>query len=117
MSDLQALPRPQADAAGTDLSLELRRPAVDRNNEDRDIRGDDGSFSSGQPDAAAFPRSHLLRTIQRHPVATAAIVAAVVFVGPRTIGQWSLRGIDAVNRHATAIAPLLGQLARVSSRR
>ena len=73
--------------------------------------------ASRPPDDPAFPRSHLLRTIKRHPVATAAIVAAVVFVGPATIGRWGVRGIQAANRHATAMAPLLGQLARVSGGR
>ena len=117
MSDLHAIPRPRADAAAQDRSEDAPRGVVDGDRVDPDLRGDDGPSSSGQPDEAAFPRSHLLRTIQRHPVATAAIVAAVVFVGPKTIGRWSLRGIDAVNRHANALAPLVGQLARVRSRR
>lgn len=77
----------------------------------------DDAQASPPPDEPAFPRSHLLRTIKRHPVATAAVVAAVVFVGPATIGRWGVRGIQAANRHATAMAPLLGQLARVSGGR
>ena len=85
----------------------------------QDVRADADGEDTPTADARgdSFPRSHLLRAIQRHPVATAAAVAAVVFVGPATIGRWGLRGLHAANRHATAMAPLIGQLARASGRR
>ena len=117
MSDLHALPRAHADATGADQSDETRATVVDFANENLE-RGGDGESSSGQPDdESEFPRSHLFRTVQRHPVATAAVVAAVVFVGPKTIGRWGARGLEAANRHAAAMAPLVGQLMRVSGRR
>jgi hypothetical protein len=109
VSDLQEHPRLHAvTAAG------LAPSGEDRQHDDT-AQGD--TRASGPPDDPAFPRSHLLRTIKRHPVATAAVLAAVVFVGPATIGRWGARGLQAANRHATAMAPLLGQLARVSERR
>jgi hypothetical protein len=117
VSDLHALPRARGDAAGPDLSDDTRASAVDLADHDLE-RASDGESSSGQPDdESEFPRSHLFRTVQRHPVATAAVVAAVVFVGPKTIGRWGARGLEAANRHAAAMAPLVGQLMRVSGRR
>lgn len=109
MSDLHEPPRLHA-VAPSDSA-----PSGDERQDDDSVRGD--ALASGPPDDQAFPRSHLVRTIKRHPVATAAVVAAVVFVGPAAIGRWGVRGIQAANRHAAAMAPLLGQLARVSGRR
>jgi len=65
----------------------------------------------------AFPRSRLLQLIGRHPVAITAAVAAVVVVGPGTLGRWGLVGLRSASRHAPALAPLVGQLARTGLRR
>jgi hypothetical protein len=109
VSDLHEHPRLHAVATSDSA------PSGDERQHDDSVPED--ARASGPPDDHAFPRSHLVRTIKRHPVATAAVVAAVVFVGPAAIGRWGVRVIQAANRHAAAMAPLLGQLARVSGRR
>ena len=76
-----------------------------------------GLAATGDPDGeAAFPRSHLFRFIQRHPVGTAAALAATIWVGPRRLGRMGLSGLRAASREINAIAPLL-QIAIRANRR
>ena len=56
-----------------------------------------------------FPRSKLFQLVCNHPVATAAIVVATVYVGPRRMGSMFAAGVQSASRNAHAIAPVLQQ--------
>jgi hypothetical protein len=63
-----------------------------------------------------FPRSNLFQTLKNHPVAAAATVAAVVFVGPARIARIGAHGLRVASRNAHHIAPVLQQLVRSRGR-
>jgi len=63
-----------------------------------------------------FPRSRLFRLIRKHPLATAATVVATLYIGPRRIGRMGLAGLQAANRHATMLMPVLEQVATLRRR-
>ncbi|ARU26981.1 hypothetical protein [Cellvibrio sp. PSBB006] len=57
-----------------------------------------------------FPRSMLLRTLTRHPLASAATAAALWYVGPARFGAMAVAGISLFMRHRMSILPLAEQL-------
>ena len=57
-----------------------------------------------------FPRSMLLKTLTRHPLAAAATTAALWYVGPARFGAMAVAGISLFMRHRMSILPLAEQL-------
>ncbi|MGM8226284.1 hypothetical protein ACSV5M_06860 [Cellvibrio sp. ARAG 10.3] len=57
-----------------------------------------------------FPRSILLKTLTRHPLASAATVAALWYVGPARFGAMAFAGASLFMRHRMSILPLAEQL-------
>ena len=57
-----------------------------------------------------FPRSMLLKTITRHPLASAATAAALWYVGPGRFGAMAVAGVSLFMRHRMSILPLAEQL-------
>ena len=57
-----------------------------------------------------FPRSMLLKAITRHPLASAATVAALWYVGPGRFGAMAVAGVSLFMRHRISILPLAEQL-------
>lgn len=57
-----------------------------------------------------FPRSILLKTITKHPLATAATVASIWYFGPAKFGAMTAAGIGLFMRHRMSILPIAEQL-------
>lgn len=77
-------------------SWKLKKLADDIEEEDR----------SSEP----FPRSILLKTLTRHPLASAATIASIWYFGPARFGAMTAAGIGLFIRHRASILPIAEQL-------
>lgn len=85
-------------------SWKLRGKRKKRNVRD-DNPDDDDDF-----DSEDFPRSIVIKTLTRYPLASIATIAAVWYIGPARFSAMAVAGASLFIRHRLSILPLAEQL-------
>lgn len=57
-----------------------------------------------------FPQSMVIKTLVSHPLAVAAVIATLFYVGPARFGALAFTGASLLLRHRVSIMPLAEQL-------
>lgn len=57
-----------------------------------------------------FPQSMIVKTLASHPLAVAAVIAALWYIGPARFGALAFTGASLFLRHRVSIMPLAEQL-------
>lgn len=100
MSDLQNQEQLRDSIASV---LELSRQSWKLKNLADDIKEE-------ERDMEPFPRSLLLKTLTKHPLASAATIASIWYFGPARFGAMTAAGIGLFIRHRASILPIAEQL-------